>query len=188
MAIMQPHKVKPRKCKVCKTKFMPTYGTLQAVCSPKCAAKEAKEIEDRLWRERKKSMKEKTKTVTEYEQDAKDEFQRWVRWRDRDLPCISCGTEKATIWDGGHYFKAEIFSGLIFDPDNVHKQCRQCNRFLGGNELAYRDGLIKRYGEQFVKDLEAKKDSHRNHKYTKQELIDIKEYYSSLLKQIKKSA
>lgn len=188
MAIMQPHKVKPRKCKVCKTKFLPVYGTLQAVCSAGCAAKEARAIEEQQWKERKKSMKEKVKKLTDYEHEAREAFQAWIRWRDKDKPCISCGSEKSLIWDGGHYLKAELYSGLIFDPDNCHKQCRHDNWFLGGNETAYRDGLIKRYGEQFVRDLEAKKDSHRNHKYTKQELIDIRDHYRQLLNQIKKTA
>jgi hypothetical protein len=54
---------------------------------------------------------------------------------------------------GGH-FKAELYSGLIFDERNVHKQCRKCNRFKNGNELQYRKGLIESYGVEFVDKLE----------------------------------
>jgi hypothetical protein len=32
-------------------------------------------------------------------------------------------------WDSGHYFKAELFYGTIFD-ETLHKQCRKCNRFF----------------------------------------------------------
>jgi hypothetical protein len=51
-------------------------------------------------------------------------------WNDKDL------------WDGGHLKKAEIYSGVILILLR-HKQCRKCNRFLGGNELMFR--LIQRW-------------------------------------------
>jgi hypothetical protein len=51
-----------------------------------------------------------------------------VRLRDAEQPCISCGGNDKDLWDGGH-LKAEIYSGVIFNPANCHKQCRKCNRF-----------------------------------------------------------
>lgn len=186
--ILSPVKIKQRKCKVCKKKFMPSFNATQSVCSTTCAIKEANSIQDKQWKEKKQTLKDKIKTLSKYEAEARREFQAWIRHRDKGLPCISCGTTQASIWDAGHYLKAEIFSGLIFDPDNASRQCGKCNRFMGGNELGYRDGLIKRYGEKFVKDLEEKKFTHRNHKYTKQELIEIREHFRILLSQQKKTA
>jgi hypothetical protein len=85
--------------------------------------------------------------------------------------------------DGGHYFKAELFSGLIFDERNCHKQCRKCNRFLNGNELQYRSGLISRYGIEFVDQLESESNEKRNYKFTKDELIAKKMQYDIKIKE-----
>lgn len=81
------------------------------------------------------------------------------------------------MWDAGHYLKAEIYSGLVFEETNVHKQCRKCNHYLGGNELGYRDGLIKRYGIAYVLELENKKLTGRYYKWSDEELETIKTKY-----------
>lgn len=133
----------------------------------------------------KKEFKEKNKTLPQLEAEARMWFQRWVRLRDKDLPCISCGSTKDKRYDGGHWWKAEIYSGLIFHVDNCHKQCsRPCNKDLAGDPANYRIGLVKRIGEERVKWLEENKDRLRNYKYTRQELIDIAEAYKQKIKQI----
>jgi len=177
------------RCKHCKQKFLPK-AFLQKYCmeQPECITVFLAEMksknsqkEKKDWNVKKKVMQEKLKTLGEYEKEARVEFQKYIRMRDEKYGCISCPTAITDLFDGGHYLKAELFSGLIFDEDNCHKQCRKCNHYQNGNELNYRDGLIARYGEQFVKDLELKKITGRFYKYTKEELISIKEIY--ILKQ-----
>ena len=173
------------KCKHCKTKFDPKYF-LQRFCLSNDDCRTAttnfaiEQKEKNFKKEcanNRKEYKAKNKTYTQRVQLAKDVFQAWCRDRDKDLPCISCGTFKTPIWDGGHYLKAELFRGLIFDERNVNKQCRHCNRFKGGNELNYRDGLIKRYGVKFVEQLESEKDSKRKYTWSDEELENIKKKY-----------
>lgn len=125
----------------------------------------------------KKKLRDKLKTLSQYEAEAKTSFQRWIRFRDKDQPCISCGKFAADLVDGGHFKKAEIYSGVIFNENNCHSQCRKCNRFLGGNELMYREGLVKRYGNLFVEKIEALANETRNHKFTKEDLIEKKKEY-----------
>jgi len=60
---------------------------------------------------------------------------------------------------------------------NVHKQCRKCNRFLGGNELNYREGLIIRYGLEYVEEVETRANNTRNQGWNRTELTEIKEKY-----------
>ena len=134
------------------------------------------------WKEKKKQMKEVLLTLSDYESLARQVFQRWIRKRDENEKCISCDTKMTELWDGGHFLKAEIYSGLIFEPTNCHKQCRKCNRFLNGNELNYRHGLIARYGEEYVLNLENKRHEARQYKFTKNELIFIRDKYLKLLK------
>ena len=132
-----------------------------------------------------KQMKESVKTLSQYEDEAKKVFQKWVRLRDKDLPCISCGTMKNVEYAGGHYFKASLYSGLIFDERNVHKQCNAyCNKRLDGAQAEYRIGLVNRYGNEYVEQLEADSIIKRNYKYTKDELIEIKNVYNEKIKAI----
>lgn len=173
-------------CKWCGGEYKP-YRTTQRVCSPGCAinfnAKKSEEKSAKEWRKEKKVLKEKLKTLGQYETEARKVFQMWIRKvRDKDNPCISCGVYKSPQFDSGHMFSANQFSTLIFCEENVHKQCVRCNRDLHGNLLAYREGLIKRYGEQYVIDLEEKKEAGRNYKHTKIELVKIKQHYQKLLK------
>lgn len=140
----------------------------------KCLAKAEKDADDKI--------REKLKTLGKFESEAKTEFQKYIRKRDAELPCISCGTPSTDLWDGGHYKKAEIYSGVIFDEMNCHKQCRKCNRFLGGNELNFREGLIARYGESYVIEIEQRATQLRNYKYNKDQLKEIREKYRLLNK------
>jgi len=182
-------KPKKKKCKVCKTPFE-QYNSLVSWCSPGCGYKLSQEkLKDKKaneWKVEKKQLREKLKTLSQYEAEAKKSFQHWVRLRDKDLPCISCGEFHKDLWDGGHYFKAELYSGLIFDERNVHKQCRRCNRFQGGNEIQYRLGLVERFGGEFVYQLEKDSIEKRVYKFTKQELIAKKLQYDIKIKELKK--
>jgi len=181
--------MKEKKCKVCQEKFIPKQFA-QCICSIPCAIIHAKNLkaqkEQREWRVEKAVLKEKLKTLGQYEAEAKTSFQKWIRMRDASLPCISCGNSNTKDWAGGHFYSAGMYSGLMFDERNVHKQCNtHCNKYLAGNLLEYRKGLIKRYGNAFVDELDSISDSKRNYKYTKAELIAKKLKYDILIKELK---
>jgi hypothetical protein len=181
-------KLKDKLCRNCLRYFSPVRP-LQVCCSLNCAIELAKvkaELKEKKdWNKRKKEGLEKLKTVTVYEKDARKVFQMWIRLRDVGLPCISCGAGSASQWDGGHYFKAELYSGLIFNEDNCSKQCSRCNNELHGNESNYRIGLVKKIGEERVRWLEENKDRLRTVKFSKEELIEIKKKYLLKVKEIK---
>jgi len=162
---------------------------MQTTCGYKCAIKHAHTIKANKikadWRIEKKALTEKLKTLGQYEADAKKSFQKWVRLRDADHNCISCGGVDKDLWDGGHFKKAEIYSGVIFNPANCHKQCRKCNRFMNGNELMYREGLIARYGLEYTENIERLANETRQHKFSKEELIAKKLQYDLLIKEFK---
>ena len=129
-----------------------------------------------------REQREALKSIARLKQEARVPFQKWIRLRDINDACISCGTTTAKLWHAGHYKKAEIFSGVVFNEMNVNKQCEKCNTFLGGNESEYRKGLVKKYGEEKVKQLEEEADRTRNHKYDREELKEIKTKYQKKLK------
>lgn len=102
----------------------------------------------------------------------------YVRERDAELGCISCGTENAQ-WNAGHYI-AQGSSGLLrYNLKNLNKQCVSCNLFKHGNLVEYRIGLVNKIGEKEVRELESKR--HEIHVWTREELEDIK----SLIKEKK---
>lgn len=181
-------KIKPKKCgySKCGKMFVPQYSTLQPVCSPKCAHlyNSEKEINKRFEEAQTESV-----TNKELEKAARLIFQKWIRERDKNEKCISCfrtiNDIAPTMWDAGHYFSAERFSGLIFEETNVHKQCKFCNGTkMHGNLIEYRKGLIARFGEDYVFELESISDANRVYKYSRSELIDIANKYKVKLKKL----
>lgn len=184
---------KPRKCKAkgCTNTFIQRKST-EVVCSLNCAISEGKRKEA-LRREKElrlakqldklkfKELKEKNKKTSKYEAEAKKVFQKYVRLRDAGNPCISCGSNSPLV-DGGHFKKAEIYSGVIFHEHNCNLQCQKCNRFLGGNELNYRVGLIAKIGLDNVEALERLADETRRTKLSKHELVEIKKLFAEKIK------
>ena len=100
-------------------------------------------------------------------------FNRWIRERDKDLPCISCG--KARVEQGGHYLSAGHHSVHRFNEKNVHGQCLRCNYYLSGNLVNYRANLIKKIGLQQVEILEG--TARKVKKWSKIELQIISKQY-----------
>ena len=108
-------------------------------------------------------------TLPKLKKKAQDIFNKWIRERDKDLGCISCG---AIGSQAGHYFSSGHYSSLTFSEINVNLQCTRCNMFLHGNLIHYRQGLIKKYGEKKIIQLE--EDSRYGiKKYSRQELEEI---------------
>jgi hypothetical protein len=168
------------KCAFCKKQFTQFNSTI-SVCGYQCAIEwgklhPKKTSIKRVNSEIKSEAKQKLKTQAQLRNPIKLHFQKWVRMRDIKEPCISCGTTEAK-WDGGHYLKAEIYSGVIFDERNVNKQCSYCNQYLDGNTAAYRQGLIKKIGLEAVIALEELANETRTKKWTIEELQQIKNKY-----------
>lgn len=83
-------------------------------------------------------------------------FSLYIRLRDLEKGCISCGKRKlmGKAWHAGHYFpRSEKYLNLYFDEKNVNGQCAYCNIFLEGNKEHYRRGLLSRYGPGVIDEL-----------------------------------
>ena len=68
--------------------------------------------------------------------------------------CISCGAilhyKQAK---GGHYIPRR-HRATELEEDNINPQCARCNGFLSGNQILYRDNLVKTIGLERVERLE----------------------------------
>ena len=175
-----------KACKVCATDFTP-IRPLQSVCSPKCAMKHVrtqKKVERATTRQRKAALK----TIPDLIKEADRVFAAWVRERDRQAghTCISSG--QPLDWSGnqvdaGHYRSRGAASHLRYHPDNCHAQTKRENRFLAGNAIDYRMGLIQRIGLSRVEALEA---NNSPHKWQRDELLRIIEQFKAALKELRK--
>jgi NinG protein len=109
---------------------------------------------------------------------AQEVFNAYIRARDRDKGCISCGAE---VQEAGHYFSQGHHSALRFNEVNTNGQCTRCNCFLHGNLIHYRSGLINRYGEPRVFHLES--SARRSiKKWSRTELEAIIQFYKEAIK------
>ena len=148
--------MKNRRCKNCKEIFEP-LKPLQYVCGWKCADEYQKLLktnkEAKEWRDKKKVMKADLMTFSDHIKLFQTVFNTFIRLRDKDLPCVSCGAEKCEEFHAGHYI-ASTYQYLRFNEFNVHKQCSKCNTHLRGNSIPYRIELIKRIGLEEVEYLE----------------------------------
>lgn len=163
--------------KTCGNACAEQYGREKArQLAEKQKRKEAKE--ERLSiRERKDRLKNRTKWLSE----AQDIFNAFIRKRDEELPCISCGRMNVIQWHAGHYKTRKAHPELRFDEANVHKQCSQCNDHDSGNISAYKPNLIKKIG---IEEVERLDNSSELHKYTIDEIKSIKATYKAKLKEL----
>lgn len=177
---------KPKKCKCCPEKFTPR-NTLQTVCSPKCAIQLANQLSERKQKRQEKAERaawNKRKSDLKPLKHWEDLTQRVVndyitKGRDRDLPCISCGTWETVQWEAGHYRSRGAASHLRYSEDNLAKQCHRCNVQLSGNQQQYRINLVIKIGLQRVVALESDNNPYR---YTREELTALRALYRAKLR------
>lgn len=162
---------------------------LQAVCSLQCSivkgqSTSAKQMRAKAATERKerKAAKEKSKTLTDWLDDAQRYVNRYVVLRDGKV-CISCGTQRPDIqYCGGHFRSRGAASHLRFNLDNIHTQCNaNCNMFKSGNIANYRPALIAKIGIDRVDALE---NDNQSHKWTIDEAKEVIKEFKLKLKQL----
>ena len=113
-------------------------------------------------------------------------FSEYIRLRDSKdgyFTCISCGKVKPYEQaDCGHYIN-RIHMATRYSEINCNAQCRKCNRFEEGNMSGYRQGLIRKYGEQKVLLLEMQKNETK--KYSEFEYKALITHYKKAIKKLK---
>lgn len=81
-------------------------------------------------------------------------FNEFIRLRDRNLRCISCGI--GPVDHAGHYWPTSTYPqpSMRFNEKNVNGQCCHCNTYSEGNRQGYVKGLIKKYGPKIIDELD----------------------------------
>ena len=131
-----------------------------------------------------RARQEAIKTIPVLIKEAQVAFNAYIRARDADKPCICCGLplgagEVGGAYDCGHYRSTGSAPHLRFDERNAHAQRKVCNRWGAGRAVDYRIGLVARIGLEAVEALES---DNAPKKWTREELISIRDEYRKKLK------
>lgn len=178
--IKPPKKPKPKKCRSCKNPFIPK-NSLQIVCSPGCAIQHVVEQSDRKQKRQEKAeraawnkRKADVKPLSHWMKLAQQAFNEFIRTRDAEDLCISCGRMHDGQWHAGHFRTVKASPETRFDEDGCHKQCMPCNHHLSGNIPGYKPNLIAKIGQEAFDRLMG---PHELKKWTREELQELAKHY-----------
>lgn len=192
-------KLRRRRCKICREWFIPKQS-FQNWCSPehgfelseqrrnkdkeKALAKLKKENQkkEREAKDKLKARKLAVKPLSYFTKQAQTAFNAFIRERDKDKPCISCGRFHEGQYHAGHYRTTGANPELRFDEDNCHKQCAPCNNHLSGNIENYTPRLIEKIGQERFDRLMG---LHELPKWKREDYERIRDHYRAKLKELK---
>jgi len=170
--------IRNKKCKFCRVEFTPTKP-LQQVCGFECALELAKNKRIKTVKKEVKEAKLKLKSRSDWLKDTQVVFNKYIRLRDQDDGCISCGSKSAAAYHAGHYRSIGSAGHLRFNELNCHRQCSACNTHLSGNLIRYRLGLIRKIG---IQSLEALEHDNNTVKWSVEEIKLLKAQFSAKIK------
>ncbi|CFR20037.1 phage ninG-like protein [Yersinia kristensenii] len=201
-----------RNCKVCKTRFKPATQ-YEWWCDEKHKEEYIKQLavkarqntiqkdeqrrkkETQAERQSLKIRKLELKPDSHFKKLAQQAFNEYIRTRDHDQPCISCGeTNPPDLhggqWDCGHFKTVGGFPELRFVECNAYRQCKSCNAGsakYGGKaatvEKMYRESLAKKFGQELVDWLDG---PHEMNHYRRDDYIRIRDEYRAKTRSLKK--
>lgn len=176
-----------RRCKQCR-EYHPVESSVKTPAGWFCSREHAAEFalqkiraaSDKKRKQQHQKAKMDVKPIGYWMKRAQAAVNKYVRLRDKDEPCISCGRMHQGQWHAGHYLSVGSRPNLRFDAErNIFKQCQPCNVHLSGNLLNYRVGLIERIGSDAVESLESDTEPRR---YRKEDLVGIERHFNDLIK------
>jgi len=110
--------LKQKKCKTCGVMFSP-YKSTQKVCNYKCAIiytneQMRKQAKKKARAERREFYKQNM-TLSDWKKKVQTEFNKYIRLRDVNRGCVSCGTPlQNRKFDAGHFY-ATTYEGIRFN-------------------------------------------------------------------------
>lgn len=142
-------------CKICKVKFeQKKFNVRYCLQTDECIkafnqwVKDEKEkANKRKWQKEKKELKEKIKTLSDWQKELEKEINKIAVLIDIGNGCISCNGSKSP--QGGHYHSVKANGSIRFNLDNIHLQDYYCNVEKSANLHQYDLGLINRYGKEY---------------------------------------
>ena len=172
------------RCKNCKTKFEPVRFNQRYCFNEECVKAWVDYEKTKQWKAKKTQLKKDLMSLQDYLKIAQQVFNKYIRERDKGLPCISCGKElKDGNVDAGHLWSAGGHSNIRFNEYNVNAQCsRPCNKDKSGDTNNYRIQFVKRYSQEILDKLDL--EAHVVKKWTIEELKELITTYKAKIKNL----
>lgn len=175
--------MKAKKCKFCKVSFEPAKP-LQQVCSPACAIELHNQLKAKAEKKEKvkirKELRESSKTISNYRKDLQIIINKIVRTIDEGHCCISSGRNYKSNDQAGHYYSVGAYPHLRFNLHNIYSQSVADNLYKSGNPIGFTQGLIRDFGEDWIKLVTKLPQEYRELKLDKNDLkeaiIQAKEF------------
>lgn len=149
------------KCKICKSKFIPKYSSLEPTCGEiDCKVKwsmqvvknqkekQAKE-KKQAWTKEKLELKERLKSLSDWKNELQREINVLVREIDKKHPCIATKSYNGQM-QAGHYFSVGSNPTLRFHLENIWLQSMHSNSWKSGDTLRYQQGIIESFGKEYL--------------------------------------
>lgn len=172
------------RCKICRDKFEARYFLQKACLNPACLAEWSKldreKKADEKFKVRKKEFRQsdlKTRKAS-----AKKACHDYIRFRDKDNPCICCGRPLGKKFDAGHFLESGNNPQIRYDENNIHAQNVYCNQYKGGDSDDYEGRLRLKVGDKIVDDLKNKRGG--TVKRTCEDYIEIEKHFKAKLKML----
>lgn len=154
-------KTPKKKCKICKSTFIPKNNFIPVCDEIDCKTKYAMSVVEKqrlnkAKEERKEKIAEKKKmrdSITNWKNELQDEINLIIRLIDRDLPCLAKGKYSNQV-HAGHIFSRGSNQTIRYNCHNIHRQSAQSNHFQNEDGLL-REGLVNEYGQDYMEFISA---------------------------------
>lgn len=168
-------------CIECRKEFLKQADNKTVDSAVFNALKQVRVIEKRLHKEKKVEILSPDKYRAKYVQPIINEIARLI---DYGQPCIATGLFGKMA--GGHYHSVGSNRTICLDLRNIHMQSFHSNGPTGGGDnIRYRNGIIKIYGQEYMDLIESLSKTPPIH-LSKSDLEEIKEKASKIRNDLKK--
>jgi MinD superfamily P-loop ATPase len=169
------------RCKNCRNKFEPIRFNQKYCLESECVRVWVAIEKEKAWKKTKAVKKAELMSLSDHLKLTQAIVNKWIRLRDKDELCISCGKHINGVEHASHYLSSGGHSNLRFHEDNIWKSCYKCNVMLSSNAIEYRKRLIKKIGIEKVEWLEENGSIVK--RWTIEELKEIIETYKQKIKE-----
>ena len=171
------------RCKNCRNTFEPIRFNQKYCLESECVKVWVTIEKEKAWKKTKAVKKAELMSLSDHLKLTQAIVNKWIRLRDKDELCISCGKHINGVEHASHYLSSGGHSNLRFHEDNIWKSCYKCNVMLSGNAVSYRIRLIEKIGVERVELLE--QNAYIEKKWTVDELKKIQEKYKKKIQELK---
>lgn len=175
-------KIKNKKCKACGNNFTPSpFNSLQLVCSKNCEYEYKTKIALNNLKKIKQQDKIRFKELSievhskDHKKTLQTEINELARMIDKHcgyVTCIDCGKDLTNQIHGSHYKNVQGHENIRFNLLNIHSSRSECNKYHGGRKDGYENGLVQRYSQDALNEIEELDIKYKSMHFTNKEIYD----------------